>query len=51
MITEELRWTRGNIARAAQNLGITERIMGLRMKKYGLDYRSFRLLAQTLERE
>jgi Nif-specific regulatory protein len=36
MIAEELRWTRGNIARAAQNLGITERIMGLRAAKYGL---------------
>jgi Nif-specific regulatory protein len=36
MIEEELRWTRGNITRAAHNLGISERIMGLRVKKYGL---------------
>ena len=42
MIAEALRDTSGNMAKAAQRLGITERIMGLRMKKYGLDYREFR---------
>lgn len=42
LITEALTSFGGNMARAAQGLGITERIMGLRMKKYGLDYRSFR---------
>ncbi|AEF82520.1 sigma-54 interaction domain-containing protein [Leadbettera azotonutricia] len=36
LITEEYRWTRGSIARAAANLGISERIMGLRAAKYGL---------------
>ncbi|MDR1972182.1 MAG: sigma 54-interacting transcriptional regulator [Treponema sp.] len=36
MVEEELRYTRGNMARAAQNLGISERIMGLRVAKYGL---------------
>jgi Nif-specific regulatory protein len=36
MVEEELRRTRGNMARAAQNLGISERIMGLRVNKYGL---------------
>jgi Nif-specific regulatory protein len=36
MVEEELRRTRGNMARAAQNLGISERIMGLRAAKYGL---------------
>jgi Nif-specific regulatory protein len=36
MVEEELRRTRGNITRAAQNLGISERIMGLRVAKYGL---------------
>jgi Nif-specific regulatory protein len=35
MVKEELRRTRGNMARAAQNLGISERIMGLRVAKYG----------------
>ncbi|GHV54723.1 sigma-54-dependent Fis family transcriptional regulator [Deltaproteobacteria bacterium] len=38
-LTEE----RGNMAKAAQNLGITERIMGLRMKKYGLSFKPFRI--------
>ena len=32
----------GNMAKAAARLGITERIMGLRMKKYDLDFRTFR---------
>jgi Nif-specific regulatory protein len=32
----------GNMAKAAARLGITERVMGLRMKKYGLDFRTFR---------
>jgi Nif-specific regulatory protein len=36
LIARELSWTRGNISRAASNLGITERIMGLRAVKYGL---------------
>jgi Nif-specific regulatory protein len=36
LISAELRWTRGNISRAAQNLGISERVMGLRVLKYGL---------------
>jgi hypothetical protein len=30
------------MGKAAEYLGITERIMGLRMKKYGIDYRTFR---------
>jgi Nif-specific regulatory protein len=36
MVEEELRRARGNMTRAAQNLGISERIMGLRVAKYGL---------------
>ena len=43
LIEKALRETRGNMGRAARNLGITERILGLRMKKYGLDFRLFRL--------
>ncbi len=42
MITEALRQAGGNAAKAARQLGLTERVMGLRMKKHGLDYRSFR---------
>jgi Nif-specific regulatory protein len=36
LIARELSWTRGNSARAAANLGISERVMGLRSAKYGL---------------
>ncbi len=42
MIVAALRESGGNVLQAARGLGITERIMGLRMKKYGLDYRLFR---------
>jgi Nif-specific regulatory protein len=36
LIAEELRRTRGNLARAASSLGVSERVMGLRAAKYGL---------------
>lgn len=42
MITDALAEVRGNMAKAAQKLGITERIMGLRMRKYGLSFKDFR---------
>ncbi|MDL2286128.1 sigma 54-interacting transcriptional regulator [Desulfococcaceae bacterium OttesenSCG-928-F15] len=42
LIIEALRAEHGNMLKAAERLGITERIIGLRMKSYGLDYRSFR---------
>ncbi|MDR1986631.1 MAG: sigma 54-interacting transcriptional regulator [Treponema sp.] len=40
LIAAELRWTRGNVSRAAKNLGISERVMGLRVVKYGLKHRN-----------
>lgn len=42
LITDALRDAEGNMVRAARQLGITERIMGLRMKKYGLKFKDFR---------
>ena len=42
MIVMALRASRGNKARAARALGITERLMGLRVKKYGIDPKQFR---------
>ncbi|GAB1409360.1 sigma-54-dependent Fis family transcriptional regulator [Desulfovibrionales bacterium] len=42
MIEESLKCAGGNMAKAAACLGISERIMGLRMKKYDLKYRLFR---------
>ncbi|MDL2315687.1 sigma 54-interacting transcriptional regulator [Desulfovibrio sp. OttesenSCG-928-A18] len=42
LIVEALKAERGNMVRAAERLGITERIIGLRMKTYALGYRNFR---------
>ncbi len=42
LITEALSQHQGNMSRAAAHLGISERIMGLRMKKFGLDFKTFR---------
>jgi Nif-specific regulatory protein len=42
MIVEALKTSRGNITQAARELGLTKRIMGLRMEKFELDYRAFR---------
>ena len=42
MLVEALKASRGNVTQAARELGLTKRIMGLRLKKYELDYRPFR---------
>jgi Nif-specific regulatory protein len=42
LIQEALKSSRGNAALAARNLGITERIIGLRVKKYGIDTERFK---------
>ena len=42
LITEALKTAEGVMGKAAEQLGISERIMGLRMKKYELDFRTFR---------
>ncbi|NTU67474.1 MAG: sigma 54-interacting transcriptional regulator [Chlorobiaceae bacterium] len=42
MIIEALKRTKGNMSRAAAQLGLSDRIMGLRMKKFSVDYRKFR---------
>ena len=42
MIIESLKASKGNKAKAARDLGITERLMGLRVNKYGVDTRQFR---------
>jgi Nif-specific regulatory protein len=42
MIIDALESCSGNMARAAGQLGVTERVMGLRMRRYGLEYKSFR---------
>jgi Nif-specific regulatory protein len=42
MIVDALKNTHGNMARAAQLLGISERVIGLRIKKYNIDTKRFR---------
>ncbi|WP_076791273.1 sigma 54-interacting transcriptional regulator [Chlorobium sp. KB01] len=43
MIMEALKRTKGNMSRAAMQLGLSDRIMGLRIKKFEIDYRKFRM--------
>ena len=42
LIMDALKETKGNMAKAARELGLTERVMGLRAKKYKIDARSFK---------
>jgi Nif-specific regulatory protein len=42
MLVEALKTSRGNMAKAAGALGVTERIMGLRVHEHGLVPRAYR---------
>jgi len=42
LVRDALKSARGNMRKAAQILGVTERIMGLRVKKHGIKPRRFR---------
>ena len=42
MLCEALKMARGNRAKAARTLGVTERVMGLRVRKHGINARDFR---------
>jgi Nif-specific regulatory protein len=42
VIVEELKRARGNMAQAARSLGITERMIGLRVVKYKIDTTRFK---------
>jgi Nif-specific regulatory protein len=42
MLIEALKNSRGNKAKAAETLGITERIMGLRVRKHNIEPRQYR---------
>jgi Nif-specific regulatory protein len=42
MLLDALKSSRGNMAKAARALGISERLIGLRVDKHGIDYRRFR---------
>ena len=43
LIVEALKDARGHMAKAARALGISERVMALRVKAFSLDYRLFRV--------
>jgi len=43
LLLDALKSARGNRAKAARALGISERLMGLRVKKHGIDARRFRV--------
>jgi Nif-specific regulatory protein len=42
MLVEALKTHNGNMTEAARELGLTRRIMGLRLGKFNLDYKTFR---------
>lgn len=42
LILDALKSSRGNMAKAARQLGLTERLMGLRVRKHDVDFRRFR---------
>jgi Nif-specific regulatory protein len=42
IIIEELQSAKGNMSKAAKALGISERIMGLRVTKYGIDTKRYK---------
>jgi Nif-specific regulatory protein len=42
IVSEALKRERGNVSRAAKDLGITRRSLGLRMKRLSLNYKDFR---------
>jgi len=44
MIVEALKTHNGNMTEAAKDLGLTRRILGLRMEKHGITYKAFRRL-------
>ena len=48
IIAEELKRSRGNLAKAARALGMTERMIGLRVAKYGIEVRTVQIRLVSL---
>ncbi|GEO83049.1 hypothetical protein ROR02_31800 [Pararhodospirillum oryzae] len=42
MIVEALKNTNGNVGEAARDLGVSRRVLGMRMERHGLTYKTFR---------
>ncbi|MFP4010233.1 MAG: nif-specific transcriptional activator NifA [Spirochaetaceae bacterium] len=47
LVIDALKQTNGNMARAAELLDVTERVMGLRVKKHGIDPRKYRTFSKA----
>jgi Nif-specific regulatory protein len=47
MLIDALKTNGGNMTEAATGLGLTRRILGLRMKKYGINYKDYRLAGKN----
>lgn len=43
LIVEALQTTRGNVLKASEKLQVTERMLGIRIRKYGIDPRQFKI--------
>jgi Nif-specific regulatory protein len=43
LLLDALKSARGNMAKAARNLNLTERVMGLRVRRYGIQAKRFRV--------
>ena len=43
LLVDGLKATRGNLSKSAEMLGLTNRQIGIRMRKYGLSFREFRV--------
>ena len=48
LILAALQESRGNKAKAARALGITERLMGIRVKRLGIDWRGLRITRKRM---
>ncbi len=42
MIIEALKTSNGHMGEAARELGLTRRMLGARMERYGITYKTFR---------
>jgi Nif-specific regulatory protein len=47
MLIDALNMSKGNISRAAEQLKLTERIMGLRIRKYNIDTNVFKKISRN----
>jgi Nif-specific regulatory protein len=47
MIVDALKTQDGNMSETARELGLTRRILGLRMEKYGINYKDYRIVGKN----